>query len=78
MDFMYSIVAFFVAGGPFMYPIMIVFAECFLDLRLPDSFPNQIPGRFWQHTACRLSEPKLPRPRKMLLDKRTTWDTRLS
>ena len=26
MDFMYSIVAFFVTGGPFMYPILIVFA----------------------------------------------------
>ena len=26
MDFMYSIVGFFVTGGPFMYPILIVFA----------------------------------------------------
>ena len=26
MEFMYSIVAFFVTGGPFMYPILIVFA----------------------------------------------------
>jgi biopolymer transport protein ExbB len=26
MDFIYSIVGFFVAGGPFMYPILIVFA----------------------------------------------------
>jgi len=26
MDFFYSIVGFFVAGGPFMYPILIVFA----------------------------------------------------
>ena len=26
MDFAYSIVGFFVAGGPFMYPILIVFA----------------------------------------------------
>jgi biopolymer transport protein ExbB len=26
MDFMYSIVEFFVTGGPFMYPILIVFA----------------------------------------------------
>ena len=26
MDFMYSLVGFFVTGGPFMYPILIVFA----------------------------------------------------
>jgi biopolymer transport protein ExbB len=26
MDFMYSVVGFFVTGGPFMYPILIVFA----------------------------------------------------
>ena len=26
MDFIYSIVGFFVTGGPFMYPILIVFA----------------------------------------------------
>jgi biopolymer transport protein ExbB len=26
MDFIYSIIGFFVAGGPFMYPILIVFA----------------------------------------------------
>jgi biopolymer transport protein ExbB len=26
MDFIYSIVAFFVTGGPFMYPILLVFA----------------------------------------------------
>ena len=26
MDFFYSIVEFFVAGGPFMYPILLVFA----------------------------------------------------
>ena len=26
MDFFYSVVRFFVAGGPFMYPILIVFA----------------------------------------------------
>jgi hypothetical protein len=26
MEIMYSIVGFFVAGGPFMYPILIVFA----------------------------------------------------
>lgn len=26
MDFLYSIVSFFVTGGPFMYPILIVFA----------------------------------------------------
>jgi biopolymer transport protein ExbB len=26
MDFFYSIVGFFVAGGPFMYPILVVFA----------------------------------------------------
>jgi biopolymer transport protein ExbB len=26
MDFLYSIVAFFVTGGPFMYPILLVFA----------------------------------------------------
>ena len=26
MDFFYSIVAFFVTGGPFMYPILVVFA----------------------------------------------------
>jgi biopolymer transport protein ExbB len=26
MEFIYSVVGFFVAGGPFMYPIMIVFA----------------------------------------------------
>jgi len=26
MEFIYSIVGFFVGGGPFMYPIMIVFA----------------------------------------------------
>ena len=26
MDFIYSLVGFFVTGGPFMYPILIVFA----------------------------------------------------
>ncbi len=26
MDFIYSIVGFFVTGGPFMYPILFVFA----------------------------------------------------
>ena len=26
MDFVYSIVGFFVTGGPFMYPILLVFA----------------------------------------------------
>ena len=26
MDAIYSVVRFFVAGGPFMYPILIVFA----------------------------------------------------
>ena len=26
MDFFYSIVGFFVTGGPFMYPILLVFA----------------------------------------------------
>ena len=26
MDLLYSIVGFFVTGGPFMYPILIVFA----------------------------------------------------
>ncbi|HKK53137.1 MAG TPA: MotA/TolQ/ExbB proton channel family protein, partial [Myxococcota bacterium] len=26
MDFVYSIVGFFLTGGPFMYPILIVFA----------------------------------------------------
>jgi biopolymer transport protein ExbB len=26
MDFIYSIVGFFVTGGPFMYPILLVFA----------------------------------------------------
>ena len=26
MDFIYSIIGFFVTGGPFMYPILLVFA----------------------------------------------------
>ncbi len=75
MDFIYSIIGFFVTGGPFMYPILIVFAvgaaiavERYITLKLVTD-QNQTS---WSKLQPALSEGDFDKARELASDDTST------
>ncbi len=81
MDFFYSIAGFFLTGGPFMYPILIVFAigtaiavERFITLKAV-THQNQ---SMWSKLQPALDEGDFDRAREMTNDDKSTVSQLLS
>ena len=81
MDFIYSIVGFFVTGGPFMYPILIVFAfgaaiavERYITLSLVTTRNQSV----WTQVQPALAEGDFERARELTSDDDSTISRLLS
>ena len=81
MDFIYSIVGFFVTGGPFMYPILIVFAfgaaiavERYITLSLVTTRNQSV----WAQVQPALVEGDFERARELTCDDGSTISRLLS
>ena len=81
MDFIYSIVGFFVTGGPFMYPILIVFAfgaaiavERYITLSIVTTRNQSV----WTQVQPALAEGDFERARELTSDDDSTISRLLS